>query len=480
MTDEKTEKRKQKSPVEERKGSYRRTCGLFIRADVKIGTMKKNDEFELECTDLSDQGFGIGHHDGMTIFVSDLLPDEKARIRIIKVQKTYAIGKVIERIHTSSDRTEPVCAKAGKCGGCALLHLRYDKQLDYKEKQLKDLFSKVDPQIEVLPPLGMETPYYYRNKAQFPIGVQGGKVVGGFYRARTNEIVPVDECRIQSKEINAIYKWVLDHLSVRQAQNLRHLFIRYSDQTDQAQVVFIGAKNMDLEDLTRKMVAAFPKITSVVFNENKRSDNVILDEPYTVLYGSDSLDVKCLDLDIRLHFKSFFQVNPAQMAVLYATALELADLKKTDEVIELYSGTGTIGLLAARKAGHVTGVEIVPEAVENARENQKRNHIENAEFICMDATQFAHQNTKSADVVLVDPPRKGMTSQGIEDIAALNPQRVVYISCNPRTLARDLGEFKKKGYRAARIQPVDMFPNTTGMECAALIVKEDFQSQKKK
>lgn len=445
---------------------------MFIQPDVMMVNMKKNDEFELECTDLSDQGFGIGHRDGMTIFVSDLLPDEKARIRIIKVQKTYAIGKVIERIHTSPDRTEPVCAKAGKCGGCALLHLRYDKQLDYKEKQLKDLFGKVDPQIEVLPPIGMKTPYYYRNKAQFPIGVQDGQVVGGFYRARTNDIVPIDECRIQSKEINAIYKWVLDHLSVRQAKNLRHLFIRYSTQTDQAQVVFIGAKNIDLEDLVRKMVAAFPNITSVVFNENRRNDNVILDEPYTVFYGSDSLDVKCLDLDIRLHFKSFFQVNPSQMEVLYARALKMADLKKQDEVIELYSGTGTIGLLAARKAGHVTGVEIVPEAVENARENQKRNHIDNAEFICMDATQFANQNTKPADVVLVDPPRKGMTSQGIDDIAALNPQRVVYISCNPRTLARDLGEFKKKGYQAVQIQPVDMFPNTTGMECVALIVKE--------
>lgn len=439
----------------------------------KIKIMKKNDEFEFECTDLSDQGFGIGHHDGLTVFVSDLLPQEKVIVRIIKMQKTYAIGKVVQRLVTSKDRVEPVCAQAGKCGGCALLHVNYERQLAYKEKQLKDLFAKVDPDIEVLPPLEMDYPYYYRNKAQFPIGIQDGRVVGGFYKARTNDIVPVKHCMIQSKKINEIYKWVLDHLSLNQAESLRHLFIRHSDATGKVQVVFIGRQNKGLEGLTQKLVAAFPEVSSVVFNENKRNDNVILSDQYTVLYGSDSLDEKCLDLDIKLHFKSFFQVNPKQMEVLYAQALELADLHKIDEVIELYSGTGTIGLLAARKAGHVTGVEIVPEAVENAKENQERNGIENADFICMDATKFAHQNTKPADVVMVDPPRKGMTTRGIEDIAALAPKRVVYISCNPRTLARDLGEFKKVGYRALKIQPVDMFPNTTGMECAALIAKDE-------
>lgn len=451
-------------------------------SNAKIKSMKKNDEFEFECTDLSDQGFGIGHKDGLTVFVSDLLPQEKAIIRIIKMQKTYAIGKVVKRLVTSKDRVQPACGQAGKCGGCALLHVNYERQLAYKEKQLKDLFEKVDPNIEVLPPLGMDYPYYYRNKAQFPIGVKDGKVVGGFYKARSNEIVPVEQCMIQSKKINEIYKWVLDHLSTTQAESLRHLFIRHSDATGQVQVVFIGRENRGLNELTQKLVAAFPEVSSVVFNENKRNDNVILSDKYTVLYGSDSLAEKCLDLDIQLHFKSFFQVNPKQMEVLYSQALALADLHQTDEVIELYSGTGTIGLLAARQAGHVTGVEIVPEAVENAKENQKRNGIENADFICMDATKFAHQNTRPADVVMVDPPRKGMTPQGIEDIAALAPKRVVYISCNPRTLARDLGEFKKLGYRAIKIQPVDMFPNTTGMECAALIVKDeaDFDTESKK
>lgn len=431
--------------------------------------MKKNQEFELTITDLSDQGFGIGHYQGMTIFVSNLLPMEKALVRVIKVEKTYAIARVMNYIYQCDERVQPLCDQAGRCGGCAFMHLDYSYQLAYKHKQLKDLFYKVSPEIQVRPLLAMEDPYYYRNKAQFPIGVQNGQVVGGFYKARTNQIVPIQECKIQSKEINVIYHWILKHLTIEQAKPLRHLFIRHSKKTGDLQIVFIGEKNTDLQSITNQLVDQFPAIRSVVFNENKRQDNVILGEQYQVLYGSDCITEQCLDLNIQLHFKSFFQVNPDQMEVLYSQALSLANLTKMDQVIELYSGTGTIGLLAAKQAGHVIGVEIVEDAVKNAKENQKRNGIENADFICMDATKFAHQNKNKADVVFVDPPRKGMTKQGIEDICALNPKRVVYVSCNPRTLARDLIEFKNRGYICPTIQPVDMFPHTTGVESIALL-----------
>lgn len=434
--------------------------------------MKKNDELTLTCTDLSDLGFGIAHHDGMTIFVSNLLPGEKARVRLIRVQKTWAIGKVMERMTTSPDRTDPRCEKAGICGGCSLMHLTPAAQKKYKEKQLNDLFHAVSPSIEVLPLLTMENPWHYRNKAQFPVGVKDGQVIGGFYRPRSNTIVPIRDCLIQSEKINEVYRWLLDALRPEQAENLRHLLIRHSAATGDLQVVFIGPKNVDLKSLTDRLTEAFPEIRSVVFNENSRNDNVILGDRYEILYGSDSIHEKCLDLDIQLHFKSFFQVNPAQMEVLYTRALELADLQPDDSVIELYSGTGTIGLLAAGRAGSVTGVEIVPEAVDNARENQRLNGIENAEFICMDATEFAAKNEKPADVVLVDPPRKGMSRQGIEDIAALHPKRVIYISCNPRTLARDLKEFDAKGYAADVIQPVDMFCHTSGVECVARLIQK--------
>lgn len=449
-------------------------CPPFPQAaNVKIKNMKKNDEMILTCTDLSDLGFGIAHKDGMTIFVSNLLPGEEARVRLIRVQKNWAIGKVMERLSTSNERVEPACDKADRCGGCSLMHLSAEAQKKYKEKQLRDLFRQVRPDIEVQPLLTMESPWHYRNKAQFPVGVQNGKIIGGFYRPKSNTIVPVRDCLIQSEAINDVYRWLLDHLSVKQAEALRHLLIRHSAATGETQVVFIGSDNVDLQPLTEKLVQAFPDIKSVVFNRNTRNDNVILGDAYEVLYGSDSIREKCLDLEIKLHFKSFFQVNPSQMEVLYSKALELAELDPHDRVIELYSGTGTIGLLAAGKAGHVTGVEIVPEAVENAKENQKRNGIENAEFICMDATRFAAENKQPADVVLVDPPRKGMTRQGIEDITRLDPRRIIYISCNPRTLARDLKEFDARGYTPKRVQPVDMFCHTSGVECIARLERRE-------
>ena len=438
--------------------------------------MKKNQELEVTCTDLSDLGFGIAHHDGMTIFVSDLLPEETALIRILKVQKTYAIGKVIKRLTTSPNRTTPICPKANCCGGCQLMHIQYPAQLQYKEKQLKDLFASVSKETKVLPPLGMKEPYFYRNKAQFPIAVKDGKIISGFYKPRSNDIVPVEECFIQSKKINEIYQWLLAHLTLDQAKFLRHLFIRHSAKTGQVQVVFIGMKNHGLKKLAHQLVSEHPEVKSVVFNENLRNDNVILGDDYEVLFGSDSLEEQCLDLSILLHFKSFFQVNPSQMEVLYSKALEMANLTKDDEVIELYSGTGTIGLLASKQAKKVIGVEIVPEAVENAKENQRRNHIENAEFVCMDATDFVRQNEKPADVVFIDPPRKGMSPQGIQDVCDLQPKRIVYISCNPRTLVRDIKLFEEHGYKTPVIQPVDMFSQTTGMECIALIEPENLES----
>lgn len=431
--------------------------------------MKKNDELTVTCTDLSDLGFGIAHADGMTVFVSDLLPEEEARIKIIKAEKKYAIARVIERLSDSKERVKPACPVASVCGGCSYLHMDPEAQLAWKQKQLRNLFAQVDPDIEIRPIIGMDNPLHYRNKAQFPIQVKDGKLEGGFYRARSNAIVPVRECAIQSDKINEIYQWLLDHLPVVSAAPLRHLLIRHARKTGQVQVVFIGKENIDLDLIARELTEEHPEVVSVIFNQNQLTDNVILGEEYEVLAGKDTLDETCLDLDIKLHFKSFYQVNPVQMEKLYAEALKMADLSKEDRVIELYSGTGTIGLLAAKQAKEVVGVEIVPEAVANAQENARINHIENARFVCMDATQFARDNKSQADVVFVDPPRKGMTSQGIQDIATLHPRKAVYISCNPRTLARDLKEFAQYGYHAEVIQPVDMFPNTTGVETVALL-----------
>lgn len=433
--------------------------------------MKKNDTFTVTCTDLTDQGFGVAHVDGMTVFVSGLLPQEEAVIRIVKPFKKYAIARVEKRLGTSPDRTTPVCEYAGKCGGCAFQHVQYSSQLKWKQKQLQELFEKVSPDILVLPVKGMDSPYAYRNKAQFPIQVQNGKIVSGFYRSRTNEIVDMEHCAIQSDRINEVFAWIKAHLPLNSAKPLRHIFIRESHRTGQVQVVFIGKADVGLKAFAQQLHEHFPMVRSVVFNENLRDDNVILGEKYQVLYGSDSILEDCLGLSIQLHFKSFFQVNPIQMEVLYSEALKLADLKPDDEVIELYSGTGTIGMLASRQARHVTGVEIVEEAVENARANVRLNHIENADFVCEDASKFAAENENKADVVFVDPPRKGMTAQGIHDILRLQPKKIVYISCNPRTLVRDLDEFQKAGYQCREVQPVDMFAHSANIECVALLQK---------
>lgn len=434
--------------------------------------MKKNEEYTVVCEDLTDQGYGVSHIDGFTVFVSSLLPEEKAKIRIIKPFKKYAIARVEERYTSSPQRVEPKCPQAGKCGGCAFLSLSYPAQLEYKQKQLQKIFSDVDPDIQVLPVLGMEEPYHYRNKAQFPIQVKDGKIISGFYKSRTNDIVDLEECAIQSEEINRIFLWIKKNLSLDIARHLRHIFIRASKGTGEVQVVFIGRQNNGLKDFAKKLKEKFPEIQSIVFNKNTRDDNVILGDEYEVLEGRDYIYEDCLGLKVKLHFKSFFQVNPDQTEVLYSKALEMADLKPEDSVIELYAGTGTIGMLASRRAGKVTGVEIVEDAVKNARENLAINDIHNAEYICMDATKFAAENKEKADVVIVDPPRKGMSSQGIEDIATLNPRKIVYISCNPRTLARDLDDFKKHGYRAKEIQPVDMFAHSANVECVTVLTKE--------
>lgn len=431
--------------------------------------MKKNQMTTLECTGLTDLGYGICRENDHPIYVSNLLPGERAEIKIIKSSRNYSIGKVIGRLNDAPGRIEPKCPAFKRCGGCSYQNLSYASQMELKQKQLDHLFEG----IPVMPIIGMDDPFYYRSKAQFPIQVEDGKVTGGFYQSRTNKIVPIEECMIQNPMINKIWKWILENITVQQASPLRHVFIRSSLTTHQSQVVFIGKKDHNLKVLADKLHEQFESIVSVVFSYNDCQDNVILKDKYTILYGTDYITEDCLGLKIQLHFKSFFQVNPVMMEKLYEQALDLADLNKEDTVIELYSGTGTIGMLAAREAKEVVGVEIVPEAVENARENAKINHIGNIRFVCQDASQFAHEQKGTADVVMVDPPRKGMSEQGIADVCMLSPRRVVYISCNPRTLARDLKLFEKDGYVCRKIQPVDMFAQTAGVECAALLERKE-------
>lgn len=429
--------------------------------------MKKNEEYIVTCIDDTDLKSGVVKIDDMVVFVPNLLIGEKAKIKIVKVNKKYAFGIIIQLLEPSINRQELTCEVAKTCGGCQLQHMKYAYQLDYKYKHVKKLFED----IEVKPILGMDFPWYYRNKAQFPVKIKDGKVQMGFYRQHSNDVVTCKECKIQDHMINKVFSFIQKHITLEMAQDLRHVFIRHSS-TDEIQVVFIGKSEKNVLSLSKQLKDAFTNIKSIVFNYNTRNDNVILGDTYKVLYGNDYIIEECLGNKVKLHFKSFFQVNPKQMEVLYSQAIKAADLSGNETCIDMYAGTGTIGMAVSKHAKSVIGVEIVKEAVDNANDNTKMNHLDNCHYICQDATDFAHDHKDDKiDVIFIDPPRKGMTENGIKDTVTMQPNKIVYVSCNPKTLSRDLKIFKEYGYQCEYVQPVDMFCQTTGLECVAKLTK---------
>lgn len=429
--------------------------------------MKKNEEYIVTCIDDTDLNSGVVKIDDMVVFVPNLLIGEKAKIKIVKVNKKYAFGIITQLLKPSINRQELTCEVAKTCGGCQLQHMKYAYQLDYKYKHVKKLFED----IEVKPILGMDNPWYYRNKAQFPVKIKDGKVQMGFYRQHSNDVVTCKECKIQDFTINEIFGFIQKHITIEMAEGLRHIFIRHSS-TDEIQVVFIGKNEKNIFSLSKLLKNTFSNITSIVFNYNTRNDNVILGDTYKVLYGNDYIIEKCLGNKVKLHFKSFFQVNPIQMEVLYNQAIKVANLSGNETCIDMYAGTGTIGMAVSKHAKSVIGVEIVKEAVDNANDNTKMNYLDNCHYVCQDATDFAHEHKNDKiDVVFIDPPRKGMTENGIIDTITMQPDKIIYVSCNPKTLSRDLKIFKNYGYQCEYVQPVDMFCQTTGLECVAKLVK---------
>lgn len=429
--------------------------------------MKKNEEYIVTCIDDTDLNSGVVKIDDMVVFVPNLLIGEKAKIKIVKVNKKYAFGIIIELLKPSINRQELTCEVAKTCGGCQLQHMSYAYQLDYKYKHVKKLFEG----IEVKPILGMDNPWYYRNKAQFPVKIKDGKVQMGFYRQHSNDVVTCKECRIQDHVINEVFSFIQKKITLKMAQDLRHVFIRHSS-TDEIQVVFIGKNEKNIVSLSDQLKNTFANITSIVFNYNTRNDNVILGDTYKVLYGNDSIIEECLGNKVKLHFKAFFQVNPKQMEVLYSQAIKAANLSGNETCIDMYAGTGTIGMAVSQYAKSVIGVEIVKEAVDNANDNTKMNHLDHCHYVCQDATDFAHDHKEDKiDVIFIDPPRKGMTENGIKDTITMQPDKIVYVSCNPKTLSRDLKIFKEYGYQCEYVQPVDMFCQTIGLECVAKLTK---------
>ena len=457
--------------------------------------MRKNELVQLQIEDMSDEGLGIGHADGMALFVKDTVIGDTVRAKIVKVKKNYAFARVEEVLEPSADRTDPLCPVARACGGCQIQEMDYAAQLRMKEQKVRGNLIRIggfhpDEDLDeetFLPIVGMEEPWKYRNKAQFPIGTgRDGKPVAGFYAGRTHSIIDNHRCVIGIDEneyvLEAVMEWMRScHVSAYDESAgsgvIRHVMTRAGFATGQLMVVIVAAadrlpaEDLLVEALQRAADRGRYTLASVVLNCNRGRTNVILGNCGRVLYGSDSIEDRIGDLTYKISSRSFYQVNPAQTRVLYETALKYAGLTGKETVWDLYCGTGTISLFLARKAGRVIGVEVIPEAIENAKENAARNHIDNCRFIVGKAEDVV-DSLEPADVIVVDPPRKGLDRVVVDTILRSAPSRIVYVSCDSATLARDLRLLDAGGYRLMKVQPVDMFPHTVHVETCVLLVRE--------
>ena len=438
--------------------------------------MKKNDIVTGRCESYTFDGNGVVKINGFPLFVKGLMLQEEAEIIVTMVKKTYGYGKLHKLITASNERIEPRCPIAAQCGGCQLQHMSYSHQKTFKKQQVEAVMRRIGgittPVDDIL---GMCEPWHYRNKAQIPFGEDHGSLISGFYRIHSHSIIDTDQCLIQHPLMNDILKTVKSTLKENGGgADIRHLLIKLAASTNEAMVVFIVTKKQAFnhENMIAKLTTQFPQIKSILININTRNDNVILGEQEILLYGRPYIVDRLINNTYQIAMKSFYQVNPAQTEVLYQTACDFAQLTGKENVIDLYCGVGTISLTLAKYARKVTGIEIVPEAIENAKANAQRNQCNNVDFICADVNDYAKQlaaQQESVDVIVVDPPRKGCSISVLENIAEMHPQRIVYISCNPATQARDLKILAQHGYETVRIQPVDMFAQTYGIEVIALL-----------
>ncbi len=451
--------------------------------------LKKNQELILHVDGMSAEGTGIGHHDGQAVFVSGTAIGDEIRCHIIKAKKNYAVGKLQEILQASPDRIPADCAVAGRCGGCCFRHVSYEAELQYKQQRVEDAFRRIGHiDCAVSPILGSAEQTRYRNKAQYPVGNQDGLQVG-FYTFHSHRIVPCTDCLLQpalfANLIQVITDWVQTYsISIYQEAShtglLRHLYFREGHFSKELMVCLVVTDFAvpHLDELLQAL-QQFPTLKTVVLNRNAENTNVILGKDNKVLLGNGYIQDQLLGKRFRISPLSFYQVNSAQCEVLYSKAAEYAQLTKEDTLLDLYCGTGTIGLTMADRVNRIYGVELIPEAVEDAKRNAADNGITNAVFFCGDAAKAAlrlKQDKVHADVILVDPPRKGLSRDLIPILAGFAPKRIVYVSCDPATLARDCALLQEEGYIARAITPVDMFPRTAHVETVVLLSKEKLQS----
>ncbi|WP_301080525.1 23S rRNA (uracil(1939)-C(5))-methyltransferase RlmD [Thomasclavelia cocleata] len=449
--------------------------------------MKKNDYFYGECVDLTHDGQGVVKVDNFTYFVKGMLVGETGRLKVIKVLKNYAIARLIELDEVSKYRIEPKCSVFKPCGGCQLQHLSKEGQMLFKTKRVKDCLERIgNCFVTVNDCLMMEEPWYYRNKVQMPIGVKGNHLVTGFYKQKSNEIIPCDNCFIQNKLSNQITNRVKELMEefkiypydkLSHQGNIKHILTKFGYHTNEIMLVLISYRNKikDVNKLVEIIVKEFPMIKTVIQNINPRIDNVILGEQEVILYGNGYIYDTLLDNKYKISLKSFYQVNPIQVEKLYLKAIEFADLSKDDVVLDAYCGIGTITLSVAKYVKKVYGVEIVDAAIADAKNNANLNNINNVEFTCADAGKYMIElvnDNQHLDVVFVDPPRKGCSSEFLDYLVAAAPKKIVYISCDVATQARDIKFLQEFSYTADICQPVDMFPQTTHVETCVLLQRQ--------
>ena len=450
---------------------------------------RKNDLVTLEIEDCGIDGEGIGKADGFTVFVKDAVIGDTVTAKIIKAKKNYGYGRLMEVLKPSPYRVEPKCEFARQCGGCQLQALSYDQQLVFKTNKVKGHLERIGgfTDIPMEPIIGMDELFHYRNKAQFPVGRnKEGKIVTGFYAGRTHNIIENRDCALGVAENKEVLDRVIAHMEkygiepYNEATGkglVRHVLIRYGYFTKEVMVCLIlNGNKIPKEELLVKSLCEIPGMTSITINVNKKHSNVILGEEIRLLWGQEYITDRIGDIFYQISPLSFYQVNPMQTQKLYAKALEYADLHGEETVWDLYCGIGTISLFLAQKAKFVRGVEIVPAAIENAKENAKLNGLENTEFFVGKAEEVLPREYKKngvyADVIVVDPPRKGCDETLLETMVEMNPDRIVYVSCDSATLARDLKYLCERGYELRKVCPVDQFGMTVHVETVVLLSQQ--------
>lgn len=445
--------------------------------------IKKNDRQTVYIEDLTHDGNGVAKIDGYPLFIQGALPGETAEIHVMKTLKNYGFAKVVNILEKSPDRVEAPCVYFSQCGGCQLQHLSYEGQLKWKQNMVSNVMKrlgKIDAPVH--PVKGMEEPWHYRNKSQIPFAQnEAGQMVAGFYKTKSHSIVDMERCLIQTGEADVVMadlKRELEILGVRPYDEkshqgmLRHVVVRKGRATGEVMVVLVtkSKKFPQASAAIEKIRALIPNVTSIVQNINGEKTNVIFGNDTFTLWGKDTIEDTIGNVRFEISARSFYQVNPVQTEVLYKQALDYAQLTGNERVIDAYCGIGSISLFLAQKAGHVMGVEIVEQAIEDAKRNAALNGFTNTYFEAGPAEEVIprwYKEGKEADVLVVDPPRKGCDEALLNTIIEQKPKRVVYVSCNPATLARDLRILEDGGYKTKEVQPVDMFPHTTHCEAVA-------------